>query len=109
MSDEGFSILFSTTLLPPFSASTTLVIFEFDMVDVTNNTENEYVQQFPGSKIWERSTLFLRLFRFTYPAIQIIDGNGQKIDPAFSEWQSSTETNFIIGLREDGIDDLLVC
>ena len=46
------------------------VIFEFDMVDVSDNPDNEWVQLFPGAKVWERSTLFLRLFRFVYPAIR---------------------------------------
>lgn len=78
------------------------------MVHVTD-PENEYVQQFPGSVIWERSTLFLSLFPFVYPAIQIVDGNGNKIEPAYSMWSTSRETNFIVGLREDGIDDLLQC
>lgn len=62
-------------------------------------------QEFPGSQIWERKTSFgLDIFSLSYHSIQILDGNGQPIEPAYSTWQKTSPTNYITGLRPDSLD-----
>jgi len=57
--------------------------------------DSKYVKQYPGSVIWNRrSELFGSITLLNYNAIQIIDGSGNRIEPAYSEWvkyQQSSE------------------
>merc|ERR1719405_324979 len=50
--------------------------------------------RFPGSKVWKRVSAALGKEGYEYALVQVIDGSGERIEPAwskFTNYQSSTE------------------
>jgi hypothetical protein len=58
-------------------------VVDFDMVLVTNDTEKG---DRVDSVIWRRNTAILGSSIAPYPLTQIVDGNGTRIEPAYSQW-----------------------
>ena len=89
-----------------FRAPKVLLRFEMDLILDPNN---RYRRQYPNSVIWNRTTKWAGWLSLTYPAIQIIDGNGNPVEPAYSVWKQNTPSNFIVGLDPNRMDERLVC
>lgn len=61
------------------------------------------VTSYPGSTVWIRdSGMFGTTEGYRYDLVQIIDGEGNKLEPAFSEWVEYCENPFETGLLDKG-------
>lgn len=84
------------------------VLAKFDMVLVTDPNDPAQLE-YPGSKVWKRTTTFLNLFKVEYLSVQIVNGLGQPIQPAFSKFQQSIPVTLVTGLRDDMVDAVQNC
>lgn len=79
-------------------------------MDLVTDPDDPYQVQYPGSAVWVRKTSYWGgLFSTQYPSVQVIDGLGLPIEPAWSEFQQSVLTTIVPGLRENRLEDRLAC
>ena len=77
---------------------------------LVTDSNNEVQRMYPNSYIWQRDTfLGFDLLSFSYHSIQILDGKGNPLEPAYSDWLKTSKTNYITGLRDDSLNDRQVC
>ena len=84
------------------------VVSKFEQILITD-PNNEYVRQYPGSQLWLRRNRLLNLVTLDYLIIQVVDGNGNKIEPAWSEFSESAPVIQYTGLLPNRLDDRLQC
>lgn len=89
-------------------------------MDLLTDASDPRSEHYTGSSIWMRRTsLFFGLIPLfgsdtNYDAIQIIDGRGYPIEPAYSEFVETVKKEygnqiFFYGLKHDRIDDFEDC
>lgn len=84
------------------------VFSRFDMRLVTD-PNNPLRVRYPGSQIWIRRSTYIGIFYFEYNVIQVVDGNGQKIEAAWNEFRDLTYATIVPGLKEDRTNDRVTC
>lgn len=103
----------------PFRRLSTAGFFSFRLRLITDPS-NPARLAYPGSTIWRRqSLLFFGLFEipsasFNYDVVQIINGDGNPIEPAYGEWvewvKTNTENKIAFDrLADDRVEDFVEC
>lgn len=94
-----------------------LAQFTMDLLTDPNNPD---VARYVGSVVWQRrSSFFFGMIKpedssFVYNVVQIIDGNGTPIQPAYDEFVANVKNDYgnsisFYGLKPDRLDDYVKC
>lgn len=79
-------------------------------MELVTDPNSPYRRMYPGSAVWIRKTTFWGgLFSTEYLSVQVVDGRGQPIFPAWSEFQQFAATTIVPSLKDDRLNDRLVC
>lgn len=79
-------------------------------MELVTDPNSSYQQRYPGSAVWVRKTSYLLgLFPTEYISVQVINGAGQPIFPAWSEFQQSVATTIVPRLKADRLQDRVEC
>ena len=95
------------------------VLAQFTM-DLVTDPNDPVVQRYPNSAVWQRrSTYLFGLIRpsfsaFVYKTVQIVDGAGQPLQPAYDDFIAYVRDNyenqlFFYGLKPERVGDFVDC
>ena len=65
------------------------VVSKFEQIYKITGPNNEYVRHYPGSQLWIRCYRVLNLVTLDYLTVQVVDGNGNQIEPAWSKFSEN--------------------
>lgn len=83
-------------------------------MELNDDPSDSDVQSYGGTSIiWRRKTRFFFFFTdpaYNYNLVQIVDGSGDLIEPAYGDFETTVKNEFgnqlfFYGLKSDRIDD----
>jgi len=85
-------------------------LFRFEQILITD-PESPHRKRYPGSVVWLRRNLFFGISteQQEYLNVQIVDGEGNTIEPAWSEFQREVPVTKFTGLVPDFLNDRQSC
>lgn len=84
------------------------MLFRFEQELITDPAHPDRLK-YPGSQVWLRRTQYFSLYTSEYLAVQVVDGNGNKIETAWNEFQEQNRVVQVIGLKDDRVDERQRC
>lgn len=85
------------------------MIAKFDMFLVTDANDPARLM-YPNSVLWKRRTRYLGgLVSIEYLTVQVVDGFGRLLNPAYTQFQNDVPLTLITSLKPDGLNDRITC